>query len=413
MEKKSFFGSLMGGDNWIWGIYWILFFISIVELASASSQLAYKQVTNDNPLVRHTMFLLVGFFFFTLTFQSLTSIKVRYAVWAGRLAYFLGFVLMCLLPFFGRIHQGAIRDIGGIQPVEFLKVGMIIVLCEIIATSSESFKKYKWFREKTEGRKFWLMVLVVVAAAAPIALQNLSSALILGMTAAGIMFVGEVKTKYLCKAAVAGMIIGSILLAALGGLHVLNASHETAGERHRTNNLGLLDRANTWESRIFDGNGDTPIWDQVIDDDNMQVIYAHMAIANSKGIGRFFGESQLRDYLPEAFSDYIYCIIFEETGIFGAALVMIFYFTLFIRCCIISARTDDKLKRLLMIGLPLMIIIQALIHMGVCCNAMFVTGQPLPLISRGGMSILSTSVIFGILAGLSRNIEREKDRLEE
>ena len=409
MEKKSFFSSLMGGDNWIWGIYWILFFISIVELASASSLLAYKQVTNDNPLVRHTMFLIVGFFFFVLTFQSLTSIRVRYVVWAGRLAYIGGFLLMCLLPVIGTARQGAVRDIGGIQPVEFLKVGLIIILCEIIATPDESFKRIRWFREHTSGRKFWLMVGVIVFAAVPIALQNLSTALILGMTAAGIMFAGQIKAKYMWKAFFVGGAIGLVLVGALGGLHVINSSHVDAGGKHYTA-LGPLDRANTWESRIFDNSSDIPIWDQKLDDDNMQVLYAHMAIANSNGIGRFFGESQLRDYLPEAYSDYIYCIIFEETGVLGAVLVMLLYFVLFVRCYIISTRTDDKLKRLLMLGLPLLIIIQALIHMGVCCNAMFVTGQPLPLISRGGMSILSTSAVFGILVGLSRNIAREKDQ---
>lgn len=394
----------MGGDNLIWGIYWILFFISIVELASASSLLAYKQATNDNPLVRHTMFLLVGFFFFTISFQSLANIKVRYMAWAGRLAYMLGLILMALLPILGTVHQGASRSIGGFQPVEILKVGTIILLCEIIATPDEYFKQFKPFQEHTSGRKFYLMAGIVVLAAVPIFLQNLSTALILGITAVGIMFVGKIKASYMWKAAGVGLIVGGIMLGALGGLHLINSNTHD----HHTS-LGLLSRANTWESRIFDGHSDIPLWEQTIDDDNMQELYAHMAIANSNGIGRFFGESQLRDYLPEAYSDYIYCIIFEETGILGAAIVMILYFVLFWRCCYISTKTKDPFKQLLMIGLPLLIIIQALIHMGVCCNAMFVTGQPLPLISRGGMSILSTSAVFGILAGLSRSIAREKD----
>ncbi len=117
----------------------------------------------------------------------------------------------------------------------------------------------------------------------------------------------------------------------------------------------------------------------------------------------------MRDYLPEAYSDYIYSIIFEELGILGASLVMLLYFILFWRCYRLSRKTEDQFKRLVMISLPLMIVIQALMHIGVCTDAMFVTGQPLPLISRGGMAIMSTSAIFGLLFGLSYDIIREEN----
>ncbi len=406
MEKKNGLDKIMGGDNWIWGVYWMLVFISIVEIGSASSRLAYRELANDNPLWRHTMFIAVGFFVFGLGLQSLIRANVKWVKIFGELLYAVGVVLMSLLPIFGRRVNGAARDIFGIQPVELCKLGLIIVLCIAIAAPDSSFKRFKIFRKDTQLRRFILLCLLVVLAAVPIAIQNLSSALILGLASLGIMFLGEVRGKYLIRTIVAIAIAAGTFLGLLFGLHTFNVSREEGGGTHHTD-LGLFSRANVWEQRIFDGSS-VPLWEQPTTDENMQVMHAHMAIANSNGIGRFVGESQLRDHLPEAYSDYIYCIIFEELGVVGAALVMLLYFILLWRCYRISRRTEDKFKRLLMIGLPLLIIIQALIHIGVCTDAMFVTGQPLPLISRGGMAILSTSACFGILFGLSHDILREE-----
>ena len=144
-----------------------------------------------------------------------------------------------------------------------------------------------------------------------------------------------------------------------------------------------------------------------------QEIYSHMAIANGYPLGQFIGRSRLRDFLPEAFSDYIYAIIFEEWGFFPAALIPLLYLLLLARCYYLSRQTESTYIRLIIIGLPLIMVIQALIHIGVCTGAMFVTGQPLPLISRGGSSIMATSASFGMILALSRLIMQEKQQREE
>lgn len=401
MEKnRSFLGALMRGDAWIWGIYWFLFIISIVEISSATSSLAYRASTNDNPLVRHTMFLVFGFFFLVLIFQALASRRPKSIEYIGWFSYIVGVVLMLLMPIFGHEVNGAKRDILGVQPVEFCKLGLIISLCSVINMKDESLYRWKFFRSRTKLHRYYLMLAMIFLAAFPILLQNLSSALILGLVSLFIMYLGNVKLSYLLKT------LG--MLAALGGLFLLLLFwlHNVNLGRTEDVNLGILQRANTWEHRIFDKD-EVPLVEQEINDDNMQEIYAHMAIANSDVYGKFFGNSQMRDYLPQAYSDYIYAIIFEETGITGAIIVMLVYFILLWRCYKISLRTQDPVKRLLMLGIPLLIIVQALIHMGVSTGAMFVTGQPLPLVSRGGMSILGTSVCFGILCGLSHSIQKE------
>ena len=409
-EKKSGLTSLMGGDHWLWGVYTILVFISIVELFSASSRLAYRELTNDNPLMRHTTFLAVGFFIFGLGLQSLTRANIKWVKLFGLGCYIGGVVLMILMPFFGRRINGAVRDIWGVQPIELCKLGLIIVLCMAISATNSDYHQWSWFRRKTELRRYILLLFLIALVAGLIVLQNLSSALIIGFTALGIMFVGEVKGKYLLRTIITIAVMSGLFIGVLFGLHTFNRSQEEGGGAHHTD-LGAFSRANVWEQRIFDGSS-VPLWEQKINDDNMQVMYAHMAIANSNVIGRFVGESQLRDHLPEAYSDYIYAIIFEELGVEGAALVMLLYFILMWRCYRVSKKTKDPFKRLIMIGIPLMLLIQALIHIGVCTDAMFVTGQPLPLISRGGMGILSTSACFGILFGVSHTILREeKSRL--
>jgi cell division protein FtsW len=397
----------MGGDHWIWGIYFILLFISVVEIASASSTLAYKQITNDNPLVRHTTFLVAGFFCLVLPLQSLASAKTSYVVLLGGLAYVFGVALMLLMPVFGHSMKGATREIFGFQPVEFCKAGLVAVLCAGLTAKRETYTRLKYFQKNTELRIYGLMLLLMALAIGPIVPQNLSTALIMGITSVFILFLGKVKWAYLWRTLFVLGVLGVIGVSLLFLLHTVNSSNETAGGSHYTE-IGFLDRANTWEQRLFDGS-DVPLWRQDINDDNAQEMYAHMAIANSNGYGRFFGESQMRDLLPEAFSDYIYAIIFEETGVEGAVIVMLLYFILLWRCYRISIKTEDPRKRLLMIGFPLMMVVQALIHMGVCADAMFVTGQPLPLISRGGMSIVATSAEFGILFGLSHSILKEKE----
>ncbi|MDO4497482.1 MAG: FtsW/RodA/SpoVE family cell cycle protein, partial [Bacteroidales bacterium] len=348
---------MMKGDSWVWGIYIVLLFISVVEMASATSRLTWRADTADNPLYEHTQFLIAGFFGLVFPLQNLLSRNVSWLKYLGVLGYVVGIVLMGLLPFFGRMVNGARRDIFHIQPVEIVKVGLILLLVSMVTIKfTDPNRRFDWYHRLKESRKYWVMLGVIGLACFLIMLQNLSSALILGATCFGIMLLGGVKLKYLGWTVLTVGLLGSIFY---GGLYGLHAYHVSNGSKL---SLGLLERANTWEDRIFDGDP-TPLWEQRINDDNMQVMSAHMAIANSNGMGTFVGNSVMRDHLPEAYSDYIYAIIFEETGILGAAIVMLLYFILFFRCFYLSLKTQSPYKRLLMVALPLLIIIQALIHM--------------------------------------------------
>ena len=405
MEKKTFLGSIMRGDSWIWGIYWLLFFISVIEMFSASSRLVYKSLTSTDPVFRHMEFLFWGLGA-VLVFQSLNAKAIRN--W-GVLLYLGGIAGLILLPLMGRNINGAVRDVAGFQPAEFCKVGLMMTLCLAMTVNDEFYYRISIFRKNVRLYRYLFYLLIAGIVGLPILTQNLSTALIIGMATLSVLWIGGAKGLYLRRTLYIVVVCGILGFSALYGLYKWDNAN--AAEGVAVVDLGPLDRAHTWANRVCDK--DTiPLADQRPNDDNAQVIHAHMALANSYPFGKFIGNSQLRDLLPEAYSDYIYAIIFEETGFIGALFVMMLYIVLLARCFYLSGKTSDPYIRLLMIALPLIMTIQALIHIGVCTDAMFVTGQPLPLISRGGSSILLTSVTFGIILALSRIIKAEREKQE-
>lgn len=401
MEKKTFLGSIMRGDSWIWGIYWLLFFISVIEMFSASSRLVYRSGSSTDPVFRHMEFLFWGLAA-VLVFQSLNAKAIRN--W-GILIYLCGILGLLALIFMGRKINGAVRDVGGIQPAEICKVGLMMALSLAVTTEDRLYRRFPFFRENTESRRFYFYLLMAAIVAVPIFLQNLSTSLIIGMATLSVLWVGGVKALYIRRVLYLAGIAGGLFGSALFGLYQWDSANLAANQK--VVNLGPLKRAHTWASRVFEKD-EIPLADQKPNDDNAQVIHAHMALANSYPFGKFIGNSQLRDLLPEAYSDYIFAIIFEETGFIGALFVMLLYLVLLGRCFYLAGKTSDSYVRLLMIALPTIMTIQALMHIGVCTDAMFVTGQPLPLISRGGSSILLTSVSFGIMLALSRIIRVEQ-----
>ena len=143
-------------------------------------------------------------------------------------------------------------------------------------------------------------------------------------------------------------------------------------------------------------------------DKDAQTSYANIAIASSNFIGKGPGNSEERDFLPQAYSDYIYAIIIEETGLFGAFFVAMLYVILLYRVGIIANRCENNFPAFLVMGLGLMIVIQALFNMCVAVGLVPVTGQPLPLISRGGTSTVINCVYIGMILSVSRTAKKNK-----
>lgn len=245
----------------------------------------------------------------------------------------------------------------------------------------------------------------------PIAFQNLSTALIIGFTSLCVMLLGNIQLSYLRNILLIFAAFATVAVTLCYPLYKSDVERKQEGKA--VIDLKFLNRAHTWANRIYGEEG-VPLYDQDPNGENSQSIYAHMALANSypSPIGRIPGNSQTRDFFPEAYSDYIFAIIFEELGIIGACVVIGLYLFLLIRSYFIVRHCDDLFTKLVMMSFAILITVQALIHIGVCTGAMFVTGQPLPIISRGGSSIIAMSCAFGILFSISRNIEANRIKEE-
>jgi len=174
----------------------------------------------------------------------------------------------------------------------------------------------------------------------------------------------------------------------------------------------ILHRADTWKGRILNfGKDDVSPQEYDLDKD-AQVAHANIAIVSSGIVGKGPGQSVERDFLAQAFSDFIYAIIIEELGILGAAFVVFLYIILLYRCARIASRCENNFPAFLAMGLGLLLVIQATFNMMVAVGLAPVTGQPLPLISKGGTSTIINCAYIGVILSVSRSakIKKEKER---
>lgn len=386
-EPKSAFAEIIDiifkGDKIIWLVFIILCVISLVEIFSATSTLVYRTGNHWGPIFKHSMFLLGGFVLILL----MHNIPYRYYS-SLIFVLFVSIILLLLTPKLGKTVNGAERwlEVFGfsIQPSEFAKLSLMGTIAFLLSRHKGEY----------EGLYFKWMVGLMLVVTGIIAVQNLSTALLLFIVCFLMMFIGGVKITRLLKLVGVGLAFG--LLA----IFLLKVTPPEMVQKVP------LKRLPTWQNRIaeFGGSRDEGDDDRtyVVTDDNYQVAFSKIAIANGGVFGKFPGNSQARDFLPQAYSDFIYAIIIEEIGILGGAFVLLMYVTILIRSGIIARRVDKLFPKYLVLGSAMMLSIQAFVNMAVAVNLIPVTGQPLPLISRGGTSTLVTCAYFGLILSADR-----------
>ena len=404
MTKESFARKVFQGDIPIWIIFMLLCCFSLVEVFSATSTLAYNEPNIWTPIARHASHLTIGFLFVL----GLTRIPSKYYPLGGSLLMLASIILLAAVPFVGISVNDASRWIRlfGIQfhPSEIAKLACVVYVACVLS---------KIGVRSTEKSAFYWILGGVGIVCALILLYNLSTALLLGLVCLLMMFVGHISL----------LRIGRMLLALLLALILLLALAKVAPEATHK----VLPRLETWSNRLTDHmddrTSDNDIMKDdnlyVITDDNYQITHAKIAIARGGLFGRMPGRSVQRDFLPLAYSDFIFAIIIEELGLVGGTVVLLLYIMLLIRVGIIARRCERLFPKYLVIGCGLMIVIQALTNMAVAVNLLPVTGQPLPLISRGGTSTILTCVYFGLILSVSRfgagmgEEEAEEEEIEE
>lgn len=419
MNKKI--SNIFKGDKVIWIVFFFLCMISLVEVFSASSHLSY-----DNnyvmPMVRHAVMLLIG----TFVAVVVLNVPCRYFKLLTVTLLFLSVITLLWVLVAGQNINGAQRmiPIFGItfQPSEIAKGAVVLAVAQVLGVMQHE--------NGADKMAFRYILVITVPIAFLILLENLSTAVLLVFVVVLMMFVGRVPMVQL------GKLFGVVLVMAALGLAFIfmagsadstaKAADEAGGaevaeqmdKSVRKKDEGALEkmfhRASTWKKRIekFSDEKEVDPKDYDLDKD-AQVAHANIAIVSSNVIGKGPGNSVERDFLAQAFSDFIYAIIIEEMGIFGAAFVVFLYVVLLFRAARIASQCENNFPAFLVMGLALLLVVQATFNMMVAVGIVPVTGQPLPLISRGGTSTIINCAYIGAILSVSRSAKQRKKVLEK
>ena len=403
-------GNIFKGDKVIWIVFFMLCMISLVEVFSASSNLTYKSNNFIMPIMKHAIMLAVGGFIAVV----ITNIPCRYFKLATPFLIFISLVTLSWVLIAGESINGANRviELAGqtFQPSEIAKGTIILSEAQILAAMQT---------ERGADRKAFKFILFIsLLMIFLIGLENLSTALLLFASMFLLMFIGRVPWIQLGK--LAGTCLG---LALIGILLIEIVGDDTKVEdpkltkveevakpkKERSFIEKLFHRADTWKARINKFTDDKEVAPQDYDlDKDAQVAHANIAIVSSNVIGKGPGNSVERDFLAQAFSDFIFAIIIEEMGLFGATLVVFLYIVLLFRTARIANRCDNNFPAFLCMGLALMLVLQASANMLVAVGIVPVTGQPLPLISKGGTSTIINCAYIGAILSVSRTAKKKQ-----
>ena len=390
---------LFKGDKVIWIIFLFLCLISIVEVFSAASTLTYKSGDHWGPITQHSVILMVGAVIVVLVH----NIPCKYF---SVIPFFL-LPLSCILLLFvmgmgiitGDRVNGAARwmTFFGIQfqPSELAKMAVIIVTAFILS----KFQEEDGANPKAFKYIMWIIGIVFLL----IAPENGSTAALLAGVVFLMMLIGRVPWKQI------GKLVGTV-----GVVLTLLVSTIVIIPPSVYENVPGTPRFSTWQSRIkgfFEDKGAIPAAKFDIDKD-AQVAHANIAIATSHIVGKMPGNSVQRDFLSQAFSDFIFAIVIEELGLLGGAFIVMLYLWLLIRAGRIAKRSDKHFPAFLVMGIALLLVSQAMLNMMVAVGLFPVTGQPLPLISKGGTSTLINCAYIGMILSVSRYVA-EKEALHE
>ena len=406
-------GNLFKGDKVIWMVLLFLCLISVVEVFSASSSLTYKSQNYLSPILGHSWKIIMG----VAAAIFVLNIPCRFFKLVTPALLIVSAIMLLWVLCFGEKTNDAGRWISffglQFQPSEIAKGTLVLVTAQILSAMQRE--------DGADKRAFKFILWVVIPFIILIGLENLSTAALIMVVIFLMMFIGRVPFVQLGKMMAGGalvivLFIGLVYMA--GSMESNDEAAETQtesvanGKTEKSTKKGPLHRFATWKNRIDKKLNSKYVAPQDYDlDKDAQVAHANIAIVNSNIIGKGPGQSIERDFLPQAFSDFIFVIIIEELGIIGAGFVVLLYIVLLFRAARIASRCDNNFPAFLVLGLALMLVIQASFNMMVAVGIAPVTGQPLPLISRGGTSTIINCAYIGAILSVSRSAKKKSDKM--
>jgi len=372
------------GDAVVWAVIVSLSIISLLAVYSSTGTLAYKYQHGNTAyyVMKHFTFLFIGMVIIFVTHL----IPYKYYSRLSQLLLLLSIPLLGLTLVFGRNINEASRwlTLPGLgfsfQTSDFAKLAIIMFVARQLSLKQETIKDFRRTFIPIIG---WVSVVCLLILPA-----NFSTAAILFASSILLMFVGRISAKQILMIGGIGVVI--ITLFVLLSLYVFHYEG----------------RIHTWKARVEN-------YISGKSEENFQVEQSKIAIATGGIIGKGPGNSVQRNFLPHPYSDFIYSIIIEEYGLGGGIIVLFFYLWLLFRAGIMVRKSDRTFPAFLAFGLTIILVFQAMVNMAVAVNLFPVTGQPLPLVSMGGSSMLFTCFALGIILSVSRDIkEHDANQIE-
>ncbi len=371
------------GDKVIWALIIFLSIFSLLAVYSSTGTLAYRFQGGNTAyyILKHSSIMLIGLVIIFLTHM----VPYKFYSRLSQLFLFASVILLIITLLMGTTINEASRwlTLPGLgftmQTSDFAKLALIMYLARVLSRTQNEIRE--------DGDSFMKLLVPVLIICGLIMPANLSTAFILFATCIILMFIGRVRARYLFGLVGAGLVSLSLFVA-------IAMYSQSEG------------RLGTWRNRIESyvtksGEG------------NYQVEQSKIAIATGGILGKGPGNSSQRNFLPHPYSDFIYAIIIEEYGLAGGIAVMFLYLWLLYRAGLIVRRSSRTFPAFLAFGLALSIVIQAMINMAVVVNILPVTGQPLPLVSMGGSSLVFTSIALGIIISVSQGVLKQDTVGEE
>lgn len=398
-------------DKYIWAIYIAILVISVIELYSASS----REVTATNvfaPLLRHGQMLVLGAIFTIL----ISRMHYRWLYPLTPIFVTLTILLGVYVLFKGDIINGARRSttlLGiAIQPAELLKLAVVLVIARVMSRQQAD-------RGVRTAGVAWSAAIVLLCGGLLFSQGLTNTLLLMGISFAMMLIAGVEWKKFFCVLLAYGVVgAGAMIMKheSKPDYSPEEWTYITENGKDYSGKTVTITRSGTQQNRIarWLGNDSVAKYDEPITSENRQEQYSYMAQANGGLIGNLPGNSRETARLPLAFSDYIFAIVIEDWGFVGGLILLALYLWLLTRAGAIASRCSRVFPALLVMGMAVLIVLQALFHMAIVTGVFPVSGQPLPLFSKGGSSILATSIAFGIMLSVSRfavqsNKKREID----
>jgi len=382
------------GDKYIWGLVILLAMISVLVVYSATGSLAYKMNNGNNELY---LFKQLAFMFLGMLIIYFMH-RVNYTIYSkvAMILYIISIPLLIYTLFFGaRINEGS-RWIKlpiinmTFQTSDFAKLALFMYISRIMSKKQDVIKNFR--------NGFIPIVIPVLITCILIMPANLSNALLTGATSLLLMFIGRISLKHIFLIVLIACIPIALIISVAAITY--EGKKKDANLEKVSEKINTYGRVGTWVKRVQDfmysKDVETPY----------QVQQAKIAIANGGiflGLGP--GNSRQRNYLPQAYNDFIYSIIIEEYGLLGGVFLMFIYLLFLFRCIKIFRKCPYAFGAFLALGLSFTLVIQAIANMAVNVNIVPVTGVTLPLVSMGGSSFLFTCASIGIILSVARNAE--------